>query len=161
MAKTPARRKRPSGVSLAAWLHLAQWVSLLATGGYMVWGSGALLTPGGRVVLDLERLARQAGVGSVFVVLSLPVLVTALGLFWLRRWAWLLGMTIQALGLASALIAYLVGRPNYLQMALGTLIYFTLNQVEVRRAFQPRPGSTPPERGAGAQAGSREAKRHA
>ena len=154
MTKTPARRKRSSGVSVAAWLHLAQWVSLLATGGYMVWSSGALLTPGGRVVLDIERLARQASVGSVFVVLSLPVLVTALGLFWLRRWAWLLGMTIQGLGLASALIAYLVGRPNYVQMALGTLIYFTLNQVEVRKAFQGRPVP-------GVQAGSQETKRNA
>ncbi len=153
MPKTRTRRKRSSGVTVAAWLHLAQWVSLLATGGYMVWTSGALLAPGGRVVLDLERLARQASVGSVFVVLSLPVLVTALGLFWLRRWAWLLGMAIQGLGLASALIAYLVGRPNYLQMALGTLIYFTLNQTEVRQAFQGRPAL-------GAPAGSRDRKRN-
>lgn len=71
-------------------------------------------------------------------MLSVPVLVVALGLLWLRLWAWLLAMTMQGLGLASALVAYLADRPNYILMALGILIVLDLNQGDVRKAFQSR-----------------------
>ena len=132
------RPKRPSGVTVAGWLHLFQCMLLLATGLYLMRVSGVLYFPGGQPELDLSRLVREGSTGAVFVVLSVPVLVVALGLLWLRLWAWLLAMTMQGLGLASALVAYLADRPNYILMALGILIVLDLNQGDVRKAFQPR-----------------------
>jgi hypothetical protein len=74
---------------------------------------------------------------AAFISLGLLALVVSLGLFRLRRWAWLLAMTMEGLNLASALIAHRVGHPEYVTMVVGIVTVLALNQREVRQAFLP------------------------
>jgi hypothetical protein len=129
------RFRRPSAVTLVAWLFLLQFAQLLL--------AGALFWPGGQLDFTTVRPTREPGpelvLELVFIALALLALVVAVGLFKLKRWAWLLAMAMEALSLASALVAYRVGSPEYLAMAVSIVIVLALNQAEVRSAFiRPR-----------------------
>jgi hypothetical protein len=133
----PRRRrrfKRPSAVTLVAWLFFLHFVLLLLLSGSIFW-------PGGQIDLAEFRPTRQPGPAPVleaaFISLGLLALVVSLGLFRLRRWAWLLAMTMEGLNLASALIAHRVGHPEYVTMGIGIVTVLALNQREVRQAFLP------------------------
>jgi hypothetical protein len=132
----PRRRrrfKRPSAVTLVAWLFFLHFVLLLLF--------GSIFWPGGQLDLTEFRPTGEPGpalvLEAVFISLGLLALVVSLGLFRLKRWAWLLAMTMEGLNLASALIAYRVGHPEYVTMALGVVTVLALNQREVRQAFLP------------------------
>jgi hypothetical protein len=135
---TASRRfRRPSAVTLVAWLFLLQFVLLL--------GSGSLFWPGGQLDLNPYRLAAPPSgdaadylLEAIFLALGPLALVVALGLFRLRPWAWFLAMTMEGLNLASALSAYAIGRPEYVTMLLGIVIVMSLNQREVRQTFEAR-----------------------
>jgi hypothetical protein len=135
-AARPGRRRRfmrPSAVTLVAWLFLLHFVLLLL--------SGTIFWPGGQLHLTefrpTGRLGEDMQLQVVFVCLGVLALVVSVGLFRLKRWAWLLAMTMEGLNLASALLAYQVGRPEYLIMAVGVITVLALNQGEVRQAFLP------------------------
>ncbi|HEX2185166.1 MAG TPA: hypothetical protein VHN78_06650 [Chloroflexota bacterium] len=131
----PRRRRflRPNAVTLVAWLFLLHFVLLLL--------SGTIFWPGGQLHLTEFRPTDRPGedmqLQVVFVSLGMLALVVSVGLFRLKRWAWLLAMTMEGLNLASALLAYQVGRPEYLIMAVGVITVLALNQDEVRQAFLP------------------------
>jgi hypothetical protein len=132
----PRRRgrfRRPSAVTLVAWLFFLHFVLLLL--------SGSIFWPGGQIDLTEFRPTREPGpalvLEVVFISLGLLALVVSLGLFRLKRWAWLLAMTMEGLNLASALIAYRVGHPEYVTMVVGAFTVLALNQREVRQAFLP------------------------
>ena len=131
----PARRRRfrrPSAVTLVAWLFFVHFVLLLL--------SGSIFWPGGQMDLSEFRPTREPGsalLEVVFISLGLLALIVSLGLFRLKRWAWLLAMTMEGLNLASALIAYRVGHPEYLTMIAGVFTVLALNQREVRQPFLP------------------------
>ena len=116
-----------------AWLFLLQFALLLL--------SGSIFWPGGQLDLGAFRPTRDPGpdltLEAVFVSLALLALVVSFGLFRLKRWAWLLAMTMEGLNLASALVAYRVGNPEYLTMVVGIVIVLALNGREVRETFLP------------------------
>lgn len=116
-----------------AWLFFLHFVVLLL--------SGSIFWPGGRIDLTEFRPTLEAGpapvLGVVFISLGLLALVVSLGLFRLKWWAWLLAMTMEGLNLASALIAYGVGHPEYVTMVVGIVTVLALNQREVHQAFVP------------------------
>jgi hypothetical protein len=124
---------RPSAVTLVAWLFLLQFVQLLI--------AGSIFWPGGRLDLAEFRPTREPGpalvLEAVFIGLALLALVVSIGLFRLKRWAWLLAMTMEGLNLASALLAYRLGQPEYVTMAIAVLAVVALNQREVRQFFLP------------------------
>ncbi len=134
----PAHPRRPAGVTVASWLHLLQCLLLSGAGLYYLRSAGVLAGLRGVPALDALLLLRAASTGGVFVTLALPTLVVAIGLFLLRRWAWLLGIAMQGMVLASALLAYALHRPNYILMVTGILLVLSLNQGDVRRAFVAR-----------------------
>jgi len=82
--------------------------------------------------LELPTLAGLGGIAS---------LVAGIGLLRLRPWAWLLAMTIEAIGLALCLRWYLIGQPLYGPMAISSLIVLVLNQREVRQTFEDGDGA--------------------
>ena len=120
-------------MTLLAWLFFLHFVLLLV--------SGTIFWPGGQVELSELRPTRGPGAAlaleMAFVSLGVLALIVSLGLFRLKRWAWLLAMTMEGLNLASALIAYRVSHPEYLTMVVGVFIVLALNQREVREAFLP------------------------
>lgn len=62
-------------------------------------------------------------------------LVIAVGMVFLRSWAWIAAMTVQGVALAGALWSYFQGEPNYPAMLLSVFLVFYLNLREVRRPF--------------------------
>jgi hypothetical protein len=65
------------------------------------------------------------------------VLVTVVGLWLYKRWAWPLIMLILAYWLATDAYDYFFAQPRYLSMLLDVAIFFYLNQREVRGLFDP------------------------
>ena len=135
------RRRRSRSVTILAWLELAQGLGTLAVGMGYTLAAGSILggipnpvpfMPIGDPVVTFEK-----GIG--LLVLGLPMLWAAFGIFRLRPGAWLLAMLLQALTQAFAVVNYFRGHPNYLQMILSIVIVLYLNNEEVQEAFKRKP----------------------
>ncbi len=119
------KRKRPFGVTIIA---LFQALSGPTTGFSLLSGRLALSLRYGALDLDLEVLA--------LTVLSW---VIAVGLWRLKRWAWVAAMLWTGTALAGALVLYFRGQPNYPLMIEHIIIVFYLNQRDVQHAFGEAP----------------------
>jgi hypothetical protein len=62
-------------------------------------------------------------------------LIVSVGLWHLKRWAWVATMTWAGINMAQALWAYWVSDPQYPAMALSVVIVLYLNQRDVQLAF--------------------------
>lgn len=61
--------------------------------------------------------------------------VAALGLFFLKRWGWILTMILTGFGLSYSIWSYFQGSPSYIAMVMYLVIVFYLNQREVQLPF--------------------------
>ncbi len=115
-------------------LLLGQTVVLLGLGGYQVVLAG--LAPG-EFTLRLVRTFE----GAVLVLLAPLTLMAAVGLLTARRWAWLLAILSQGLGLLISLLLYVEERPLYVYiiMTYHIIMVLYLNSYEVRARFRPQP----------------------
>ena len=120
---TMPRRKRPFGVTIIA---LVQALSTLLVAAFVV------VERGGDFTIH-DRGLSAAGVGLILVGL-----VIAVGLWRLKRWAWVCVMLWTGLELAASLVTYFRGAPDYLSMISGIIIVFYLNQADVQAAFTTR-----------------------
>ncbi len=122
-----------------AWLHVLQALALLIVGWVWLVSAGVLYPVGSLPDREFADWVLLAAPGGALLVLSLLGLVVAFGLFSLRTWAWLLAMSLQGLGLATALSARIAGTNRVdVTMVLGIFIVLSLNQREVRQAFRGR-----------------------
>jgi hypothetical protein len=132
------RGRRPRAVSFVASLLLLE--SLLVT---LV---GLLVFVAELLSLSLPTAANDAfgpivdvlpglGLAITVVVAGSGLLLASAGLFWMREWGWTLAMAFQGFGLANSLYAYFHGQPQFLTMAVTSLVVLVLNQREVRQAF--------------------------
>jgi hypothetical protein len=122
-------RKRPFGVLV---LILLQMVSILG------------------IALDITVV--QIGQPSIYfgtvqnptlllvfqILYILYLLVVAVGLWQLRRWAWFIIMVQLGLTMALGLWLYFLDTPFYLGMVVSVIMVFYLNQREVQQAFERR-----------------------
>jgi uncharacterized membrane protein (DUF2068 family) len=119
------KRTRPFGVTVIALLQALS--GLIAGGSYVLTASDVTAHRATDLAVQLGGLA-IAGVG----------LLIAVGLWQLRRWAWIATMIWTGFNLATALLAYVNGQPEYGVMAVEVAVVFYLNQREVQRAFGQR-----------------------
>lgn len=93
------------------------------------------------------RFYSQITPSDILNVLLVPLeLFLVFGLWYLKRWAWVLYMIRIGLSMMLNLNAHFAGTdPNYLLMALDVLLVFYLNQRDVQQAFGYRRGSTDEE----------------
>ncbi|MGH7471037.1 MAG: hypothetical protein ACRENP_24065 [Longimicrobiales bacterium] len=77
---------------------------------------------------DIDGLLRTLSAAGFFLV--------AIGIWTLRRWAWIALMIVVGAGLGEGLIRYMRGEPRYLIMLFNVLIVFYLNQRSVQRHFR-------------------------
>ena len=122
--------RRPRAVSFAAWVLLVEALVLVGSGAL------ALLPLVGATNGALHRF--DLLLGALAFVVGWQVLVSALGVYWQRPWAWSVAMTLQALSLAEGLANYVHGDPDYVLMLAGVVVVVVLNQEEVREAFGAR-----------------------
>lgn len=85
----------------------------------------------------LAALRPQAGELLLLAGEVLFVGVTIVGLWRYKRWAWTMMMLILAYWLTTDLYDYFFAEPRYTSMLLDGIIFFYLNQREVRGLFDP------------------------
>jgi hypothetical protein len=106
-----------------------QGPSLIASGDQVRYGLGRLVPEG----QDAAQVAEILG-----IPLSLIVLVLIVGLWRLKRWAWVGTMIFVGLGLTVGIVQYLRDQPLYGTMLLNVFIVFYLNQRNVQDVFERR-----------------------
>jgi hypothetical protein len=126
---TPRTRKRPFGLYAVLVLLVLQGPSLIASGDEVRAGLDRIV-PAGQ---DPGQVAEL-----LTIPLSLIVLVLVVGLYRLRRWAWVGTMLFVGLGLTVGILQYLRDQPLYGTMLLDVFIVFYLNQRNVQDVFERR-----------------------
>lgn len=131
-------RKRPVAVTVVAAITLvaallALTLALAALGPAGLWEeartvplfAGLRLTKTGDLFF---RALIQLTFGVVTIALSI-------GLFGVRRWAWVGLMAWTGMNLALNLVRYWYRQPDYLSVLFDVVVIFTLNLAEVQEAF--------------------------
>ncbi|MDQ7026850.1 MAG: DUF2127 domain-containing protein [Anaerolineae bacterium] len=127
--------KRPFGVAVIVLLTLAivsvTLFPLLALPSLPSW----------TVLNELEIYAAVTPFRVVNIVLVPFQLLLAFGLWYLRRWAWVLYMIQLGISMTVSLQAHFSGHgdADYVGMAINVLIVFYLNQRDVQQAFGYHP----------------------
>lgn len=137
--------KRPLGVTILGVLTLLQGLTLIVLAVLALVFEITLLT--GTIPLERIHVFAVLTPGDILSAVGLAVfgvlgLVSGIGILRLRAWAWLMGMLLQGVTLATLLIGYFQGYPSYFNMLLGAIIVFYLNQRTIRQAFDVAPRST-------------------
>jgi hypothetical protein len=142
METAPVRRlqvKRPRSVTILVVFQLLQSITLMAYGGYRLVVAG---WPSQAWEFSLDFLAaalvQVITSGAGLLVLGMLTFIIALQLFWMRRYAWLMAMSLQGIILLTSLIAYLRHEPRYILMASGVILVFYLNQNEIQSVLRGR-----------------------
>jgi hypothetical protein len=119
------RRRRPVPVELAA-------VLALAVGAYHLFhGISAMLEHEG---------SSSVAEGAVDAALGVLTFGIAVAIFRVRHWGWVAFMTWALIGLTHQLLRhFFYNDPDYLSMALDTLVVFALTPLDVQLAFGIRP----------------------
>jgi hypothetical protein len=141
-----ATKHRPDGVTILALLLLVQGVLLVVLGIVVPALPAARMLPG-----VVARLLAAVSLGSLLpgvaqAGLGVAALITSIGIFQLRPWAWLMAMALQGVILVVLLIEYLLGGHSYLDMLLASVVALYLNWRPIRQAFdiaQHQAGMTP------------------
>lgn len=146
--RIPTRRTRPQIVRPRGVTLIAIWLLLLglfdvAVGVLLI----ALLFFADQLPVDallssaeLDLLVRESlssGVaGGLGLATGLAMMLASVGMFRLRQWAWLLAMIAQGTELLNALLEQPRSSITAVNMLIGILVVFYLNQRSIRTAFQ-------------------------
>lgn len=121
----PARR-RPFGVYVIIALQLlivmSNWVDVLR--------AQLDLSP-----LMLPELADERLTEALTIGITVVVILVAIGLWALKRWAWYATMLMQGAALLYGIWLYFTGGEPYLSLLLNAVVVFYLNQSDVQRCF--------------------------
>lgn len=130
------RGERTRSLVIVALLQILQSLAILVYGLYRIMSSDPerLL---GEYFLRFTPFALFEGISSgwLFVLLSALLLVVAVALFQMRAWAWKAAITLQGIGLMTALVGYMRDQPNYIGMVMGIILVLYLNLDDVQCAF--------------------------
>jgi hypothetical protein len=119
--------KRPFGLIVIIGLQLLNFAIALVTAFYLFGGT-------------LPRWPDLANDGyhmlaALVVLIDMWGLAIIYGLWRYKHWAWPMLMVQTGTNLLITLVNYFEGRPHYLDMLIGVLIVFYLNQDEIRQRF--------------------------
>lgn len=138
--------KRPFGVYMIVLLLVVGMFSAvleiirLRTGLTGVWvvADALLLDFSGLVLLATRLVSNPSILTAVHVLIIVAWAILIIGLWFLRRWAWLSSMVFAGIALTFALFRYFEGDPNYFGMLSNVAAAFYLNDRSVRRAYAHR-----------------------
>lgn len=121
-----ATTRRPFGV----YVIIAVLMVIIASNWFDVLRVGLRLTP-----LALPDLGNPALINGLNAVITIVLGVVIVGLFTLRRWAWIATMILLGIALAFGIGSYFTGGRPFVILFVGTIAVFYLNQGEVQRSF--------------------------
>jgi hypothetical protein len=144
--------KRPFGVyMIVLLLVLGVFVAVLEvvriqTGLTGIWAQAdEVLRDFSGLVMLASRLFTNPMVLTVVQTLIIVVwVIIIIGMWLMRRWAWLLLMIFTGITLTFALFRYFEGDPDYLGMLTNVAVAFYLNDRSVLRAYARRTSETQP-----------------
>jgi uncharacterized membrane protein (DUF2068 family) len=126
----PASRMRRFGLYVIIGLLLLRVLSVLAD---------VSLFKLGLPTRSLPDFANPLWTDVVGLVLAALTSFLVVGLWFLKRWAWVATMILVGIGLAFGIWGYFQGAPTYINLLINTLAVFYLNQRDVQRAFERGP----------------------
>lgn len=118
----PVRRRRPFGVGVIAVL---MFVNALAAAATLYFNYEP----------SLREIQSVGYVEAASLAISLLGSAVAIGLWFLKRWAWVAVITVLGIDMALDLYGYFYATPSYISMTLSVIAVFYMNQREVRQAF--------------------------
>jgi hypothetical protein len=138
--------KRPFGVYVIVFfLVLGVFTAILEifrvqTGLEGVWASAdeVLRDRSGLIPLASRLFTDPAILTVVHITIIVVWVLVIFGMWFLRRWAWLLVMVFTGVALTFALVRYFVGDPDYYGMLINVAVAFYLNDRSVQRAYARR-----------------------
>ena len=124
--------QRPTGVTIIA--------ILAAIGGIFGLLAGIALLTAGTVVGAATGLGDLVFVAGIIVLAySVLSLILAYGFWYLKSWAWPLGIGVQVLGIVQAVLQFANNNSNIASLVIGlgfaALIVWYLYQPQVKAAF--------------------------
>jgi len=133
MNPTPGKPRRPFGVYAIMILQLLRSLSLVVIVMPFVQNVPAAFVRG----LDNQY--------AFYVAVSVIVagnLLICIGLFMLKRWAWIAVMILIGSNLLFGILAYWNGGQPFAAMLIDVISVFYLNLRNVQAAFEPRPATS-------------------
>ena len=125
----PDRRKRPFGVIVITILQLIFVFTLIAD---------IILLQDGKPSFVFRDVPSSYLLLTIEVIVIFYQLITILGFWMLKRWAWFLIMVQLGGSMVFDLWAYYNGVHFYLNMIRNILVVFYLNQREVQDVFEKK-----------------------
>jgi len=122
-------RKRPFGVLV---LMVLQVVSILGM------GLDIAVVQIGRPSLFFRVIQDPTLLLALQLIFALYSVLVVVGLWRLKRWAWVLTMVQLGLSMAFELWFYAIDTPIYHRMLIDVIMVFYLNQRDVQQAFERR-----------------------
>ena len=122
------KQKRPFGISVIVMLSLFTTVVTLIDSGLFAWS----------IIESGAPWNVSENYYSYMLLLFVPLdLILIVGLWYLRRWAWLIFMLQLGFIMSVDLFLHFRGEtpPEYFQMLMNVATVFYLNQRDVRRFF--------------------------
>jgi|GEM_PF-857004 hypothetical protein len=130
--------KRPTSVTLLGLMVLVQGLSFALFAGL----SFSLVIPALYELYPPEiaseipiHSSRYWLFTSTALVMGICCLVSSVGIFRLRPWAWIMALIVQGINLAAELLNYVNGHAFYFNMFASVIIVLYLNQRDIQRSF--------------------------
>jgi hypothetical protein len=138
--------KRPFGVYVVVFMLLLGVITAvleifrIQTGleGVLASADAMLRDRSGLVPLASRLFTNPAILTVVHIVIIVAWVILIFGMWFLRRWAWLLVMIFTGVALTFALVRYFEGDPDYYGMLINVAVAFYLNDRSVQRAYARR-----------------------
>jgi uncharacterized membrane protein (DUF2068 family) len=132
--KKGEKRRRPFGVYALIVLWGLQIISLLFFASF----ADRMQMEFGLPVHLLGRITTGSMLAFIFGISALLLAITAVGLWMLKRWAWVATMVLVGIGLFTGIWQVLLGRPLDISLLFNVIVVFYLNSREVQNAFSRR-----------------------
>lgn len=91
------------------------------------------------IPLNVPDLQDDTANTALVGALLLAVAAICVGLFLLKRWAWIAAMILIGINLLAAIVYYVEGGEPFAAMVFDVFSVFYLNQQSVQAAFEGRP----------------------
>lgn len=121
------KRRRPFGLKVIITLQLLQLIASV----------GLTLLLLSAEIPELEQLFDEDPFVNVGLTVGLAILtlLSMIGLWWLRRWGWLLLMLRLGISLSTGIWGYFYGTPDYPSLLINIITVLYLNRRDVQLLF--------------------------
>lgn len=127
VVETQDNKSRPFGVYVVLLLMLLQIVATITD----LWATNFLKLP----KFGIANLDNETILFIIHGAIILVIIITMIGLWRLKRWAWYANMIMFGIFLIWNILLYFMDEPVYVNLLVGIIAVFYLNLRDVQAAF--------------------------